>query len=436
MPEKATGRVAYINARLLDPATNTDTMGGVLTVRETIAAMGPDVVRGAVPADAKIIDCQGACLAPGLVDMRVSLGEPGEDHKESLRSAGAAAVAGGVTSMVCLPNTSPPIDDEASVEFVARRARLVGLAKVYPYGAATQGCEGRVISEMALLSDAGAVGFTDGIHPIADAQVMRRALGYAATFGHLILQHPEERQLSGGVMNAGTLATRMGLSGIPREAEVIMLDRDMRLVKMTGGRYHAAHITCADSIEVIRRAKEQGLDVTCDTAPFYFALNELAVTDYRTFAKLNPPLRSEEDRQAIIQAIKDGVIDVIASDHTPQDQDTKRLPFNQASFGAIGLETLLPVALNLYHTGYLSLLEVLRPLTVGPARRLGLPGGTLAVGRPADLIVFHPDRAWKIDAARLRSKSKNTPFDGRPVQGRVLRTVIDGRTVYEHGGPA
>lgn len=433
MPDKAVGRVAYINARLLDPATGTDCTGGVLTVREQIAAMGPDVVRGNVPADAKIIDCGGLCLAPGLVDMRVSLGEPGEDHKESLRSAGEAAVAGGITSMVCLPNTSPPIDDEATVEFVARRARLIGLAKVYPYGAATHGCAGKVIAEMGLLAKAGAVAFTDGTEPLRDPQVMRRALSYGATFGFLITQHPEEKALTGGVMNGGDLATRMGLSGIPREAETIMLERDMRLVKMTGGRYHAAHLTCADSIEVIRRAKEQGLDVTCDTAPFYFALNELAVSDYRTFAKLNPPLRSEDDRRAVVQALKDGIIDVIASDHLPQDQDTKRQPFNQASFGAIGLETLLPVSLDLYHNGHLSLLEVLRPLTVTPARRLGLPGGTLAVGRPADLILFDPDRAWKVEAAKLRSKSKNTPFDGRPVQGRVLRTVIDGRTVFEHG---
>ncbi|WP_404379984.1 dihydroorotase [Caenispirillum salinarum] len=434
MPQKATGRVAYVNARLLDPATNTDTIGGVLTVRETIAAMGPDVVRGAVPADARIVDCQGACLAPGLVDMRVSLGEPGEDHKESLRSAGEAAVAGGVTSMVCLPNTSPPIDSEATVEFVARRARLIGLAKVYPYGAATQGCEGKVISEMGLLSNAGAVAFTDGILPIADPQVMRRALAYGATFGLLVCQHAEERALSGGVMNGGDHATRLGLSGIPREAEVIMLERDMRLVKMTGGRYHAAHLTCAESLDVIRRAKDAGLDVTCDTAPFYFALNEMAVSDYRTFAKLNPPLRGEDDRRAVIQALKDGVIDCIASDHLPQDQDTKRLPFNQASFGAIGLETLLPISLELYHNGHLSLLQVLRALTVAPARRLGLPGGTLAPGAPADFFLFDPDRAWKVTAERLKSKSKNTPFDGRPVQGRVLATVIDGRTVFEHHG--
>jgi dihydroorotase len=434
MRQKAFGKVAYVNARLLDPATGTDAPGGLLTEGEKIVAAGPDVRRGAVPADAKVVDCKGACLAPGLVDMRVSLGEPGEDHKESLRSAGEAAVAGGVTSMVCLPNTNPPIDDEATVEFVARRARLIGLAKVYPYGAATQGCEGKVISEMGLLSNAGAVAFTDGLKPLADPQIMRRALSYGATFGLLVCQHPEEKALSGGVMNGGDLATRLGLSGVPREAEIIMLERDMRLVKMTGGRYHAAHLTCAESIDVIRRAKDQGLDVTCDTAPFYFALNEMAVSDYRTFAKLNPPLRGEDDRRAVVQGLKDGVIDCIASDHLPQDQDTKRQPFNQASYGAIGLETLLPISLELYHNGYLSLLDVLRPLTVAPAKRLGLPGGTLAAGAPADFFLFDPDRAWKVTAERLRSKSKNTPFDGRPVQGRVLTTVIDGRTVFEHHG--
>ncbi len=432
MLQKAFGRVAYVNARVLDPATGTDTTGGLLIEGEKIAAVGAEVRRGAVPSDAKVIDCAGACLAPGLVDMRVSLAEPGEDHKESLRTAGEAAVAGGVTSMVCLPNTNPVIDDEATVEFVARRARKIGLAKVYPYGAATQNCAGEVIAEMGLLSAAGAVAFTDGVHPIADAQIMRRALSYAGSFGLLVVNHPEERALTGGVMNAGELATRLGLSGIPREAEVIMLERDMRLVAMTGGRYHASHITCAESVEVIRRAKDKGLDVTCDTAPFYFALNELAVSDYRTFAKLNPPLRAESDRQAVVQALKGGVIDCIASDHLPQDQDTKRLPFNQASFGGIGLETLLPVSLDLFHNGHLSLLEVLRLLTVGPADRLGLTAGRLAVGAPADFFLFDPGRAWKVVAGNLRSKSKNTPFDGRPVQGRVLRTVIDGRTVFEH----
>lgn len=434
MLQKAFGRVAYVNARVLDPATGLDAPGGLLVEGERIAAVGPDVRRGAVPTDAKLVDCGGACLAPGLVDMRVSLGEPGEDHKESLRSAGDAAVAGGITSMVCLPNTNPVIDDEATVEFVARRARKIGLAKVYPYGAATHGCEGRTIAEMGLLSAAGAVAFTDGVHPIADPQILRRALSYAATFGLLVVNHPEEKALTGGVMNSGELATRLGLSGIPREAEVIMLERDMRLVAMTGGRYHATHVTCAESVEVIRRAKDKGLDVTCDTAPFYFALNELAVSDYRTFAKLNPPLRHEDDRQAVVRALKEGVIDCIASDHLPQDQDTKRLPFNQASFGAIGLETLLPISLELYHNGHLSLLEVLRALTVRPAARLGLTAGRLEVGAPADFFLFEPDRAWKVVAANLRSKSKNTPFDGRPVQGRVLRTVIDGRTVFEHHG--
>lgn len=434
MPQKAFGRVAYVNARVLDPATATDTTGGLLVEGERIAAVGAEVRRGAVPSDAKLIDCQGACLAPGLVDMRVSLAEPGEDHKESLRTAGEAAVAGGVTSMVCLPNTNPVIDDEATVEFVARRARKIGLAKVYPYGAATQNCDGQVIAEMGLLAAAGAVAFTDGVYPISDPQIMRRALSYAATFGLLVVNHPEERALAGGVMNGGELATRLGLSGIPREAEVIMLERDMRLVAMTGGRYHATHVTCAESIDVIRRAKDKGLDVTCDTAPFYFALNELAVSDYRTFAKLNPPLRNEDDRQAVVRALKDGTIDCIASDHQPQDQDTKRLPFHQASFGAIGLETLLPISLDLYHNGHMSLLDVLRALTVRPAARLGLQAGRLAVGAPADFFLFEPERAWKVVAANLRSKSKNTPFDGRPVQGRVLRTVIDGRTVFEHHG--
>jgi dihydroorotase len=260
---------------------------------------------------------------------------------------------------------------------------------------------------------------------------MRRALQYSATFGLLIVQHPEEPTLAGGVMNAGEIATRMGLSGIPREAEIIMLERDMRLVAMTGGRYHAAHISTADSVAIIAKAKKAGLKVTCDTAPFYFALNELAVGDYRTFAKLSPPLRNEEDRAAIVEGLQSGIIDAIASDHAPQDSDSKRLPFPQAAFGGSGLETLLAVSLSLYHNGEMKLLDVMHRLTVASAQILGLDAGRLAKGKKADLVIFDPDRGWKVIADNFRSKSKNSPFDRRPVQGLVLRTVVDGRLVFD-----
>ena len=434
-PGRAGGRVAYLGARLLDPASGLDTTGGVLTEGEAIADLGPGLSAEAVPDDAIVVDCAGHCLAPGLVDMRVQLREPGEEHKETLLSAGRAATAGGVTSMVCLPNTDPVIDDMSVVEFVARRARQVGLAKVYPYGAVTKGLEGAELAELGMLAEAGAVAFTDGIRAVAEAQVMRRALSYAATFALLIVQHPEEPSLTAdGVMNEGETATRLGLIGMPPAAETIIVERDIRLVELTGGRLHVAHVSCAEAIEAVRQAKAQGLGVTCDTAPPYFALNETAVGDYRTFAKLSPPLRSETDRQAVVEGLKDGTIDAIASDHAPQDEDAKRLPFTQAAFGGVGLETLLAVSLELHHNGHMTLDRVLALLTAAPAQLLGLDAGRLSKGGAADFFVFDPERAWKVDADSLLSKSKNSPFNGRPVQGRVLRTVVDGRAVFVADG--
>lgn len=431
MSDRQPGSVLYRGARLLDPATKLDGQGWLLTEGEEIADFGlgspPETAAGTT-----IVDCDGHCLAPGLVDMRVQLREPGEEHKESLKSAGEAAVAGGVTSMVCLPNTAPVIDDVATVEFVARRARQNVLAKVYPYAAATKGLAGKELAEMGMLSQAGALAFTDGTKAIRNAQVMRRAMAYASTFDLLIVQHPEEPSLAeGGVMNAGELATRLGLPGIPRLAEAIMLERDMRLVEMTGCRYHAAHVSTVEGIEVLRLAKARGLPVTCDTAPPYFALNELSVSEYRTFAKLSPPLRREEDRQAVVAALKEGLITAIASDHAPQDQDSKRRPFGLAEFGGVGLETLLAISLDLYHNSHMDLLDVLALLTCKPADLLKLKAGRLAKGAPADLMLFDPDRGWKVVPSRFKSKSKNSPFDGRGVQGLVLRTMVDGRTVFK-----
>ncbi|MEK9671993.1 MAG: dihydroorotase [Rhodospirillaceae bacterium] len=435
--DKPLGRIAYVNARLLDPASGTDApaskAGGVLTDGEAIADWGPDIFKGGEPKDATIIDCGGACIGPGLVDIRAHLGEPGAEQKETLATAGRAATAGGVTTLVCLPDTDPAIDDMSVVEFVARRARQLGLTKVYPYGAVTKGLKGKELAELGLLRGSGAIAFTDGVNSVADPQVLRQALSYAATFGLLICQRPEEPALAdGGAMNLGENATRLGLSGIPREAEIIMVERDIRLAAMTGGRLHFANVSTSDSIEAIRAAKDRGLAITCDTAPPYFALNEMAIGDYRTFAKLSPPLRDEADRQAIVRAIADGVIDCIASDHRPQDEEEKRLPFAQAATGGIGLETLLPVMLELYHNNHLHLLQALALISQKPADLMGLKAGRLATGASADLVVFDPDRSWKVDADKLNSKSKNSPFDGRPVQGLVLRTVIDGRTVHEH----
>ncbi|MDA0239270.1 MAG: dihydroorotase [Proteobacteria bacterium] len=431
MPDDTVGQTAFINARLLDPATDLDTSGGLLTDGEEIADFGPQITADSVPDGITIVDCGGHCLAPGLVDIRVQIREPGEEHKGTLESAGRAGTAGGVTSIVCLPDTDPIIEDMSVVEFVARRARKIGLSKVYPYGAITKGFGGKELTELGILAEAGAVAFTDSNKAVADATVMRRVLSYAATFDLLIVQHPEEPSLAAGAaMNEGEVATRLGLPGVPTAAETILIERDLRLLELSGGKLHFAHISTGDAVDVIRKAKARGLNVTCDTAAPYFSLNETSVGEYRTFAKLSPPLRSEADREAIVEGIVDGTIDAICSDHLPHDEDSKRLPFAQAAFGGVGLETLLPVSLELYHNGFLSLNQLLAKITVRPAELMGLPAGRLKKGAAADLTLFDLTQGWKIRADELSSKAKNSPFDGRLVQGVVLRTVIDGRTVY------
>ncbi|MBT4770426.1 MAG: dihydroorotase [Rhodospirillaceae bacterium] len=424
-------KIAYINARLIDPASGLDETGALLTDENLIVDFGPRLAADILPEDVMTIDCKGMCLTPGLVDMRAQLGEPGFEHKETISSGSQSAAAGGITSLACLPNTDPPIDSVALVGFIERRAREAAMVNIYPYAAITQGMRGDEITEMGLLSAAGAIAFTDGLKAVGNPKVMSRALSYAKSFDLLLVQHPEDPTLAeGGVMNSGEISTRLGLGGISNVAEVILLERDIRLLEMTGGRYHAGHISTALSVNVIRRAKERGLNITCDTAPFYFALNELAVGDYRTFARLSPPLRSEADRQAIVEGLKDGIIDAIASDHTPHDEDSKRQPFAQASPGAVGFETLLAVSLELYHNKAMSLPDLLKTLTASPAEILGLNAGHLKSGAPADIIIFDPDAPWQVKADDFISKSKNSPFDERPVQGRVARTVVGGVPVY------
>ena len=377
-------RLLIRRARLLDPASGLDAPGDLLVEGERIAAVGGDL--SAAARDAETVMAEGLCLAPGLVDMRVQLREPGAEHMELIESGGRAAAAGGVTTMVALPNTDPPVDDVSVVEFLARRAREVKLAKVHTYAAATKGLKGRELTEMGLLAANGALGFTDGVKAVADALVMRRVLAYARSFDLLVLQHPEEPSLArAGEVNEGEIATRLGLAGITPIAELIMVERDLRLVEITGARYHAAHVSTAAAIEAIRRAKAQGLPVTCDTAPPYFVLNETAIGDYRTFAKLSPPLRSERDRRAVIEGLRDGTIDAIASDHAPWDQDSKRLPFSSAAYGIVGLETLLPLSLELYHNRHLDLLDVdaaaVREPGADPAPA-GRASGRRCAGRP------------------------------------------------------
>ena len=430
-PKQPTRPTAFVNARLIDPASGHDGPGGLLTREGVIADCGPAIKRDAVGRDFEIVDCGGKCLAPGLVDMRVQLREPGEEHKETIATASAAAAAGGVTSMVCLPNTDPVIDDVAGVEFIARRARETRLSKIYCYGAATKNLAGKDLVEIGLLSESGALAFTDGLAAVRDARVMLRALSYARCFGALIIQHPEEPRLAeDGQMNEGELATRLGLAGISPVAEVMMIERDLHLVRAAGARYHVAHVSTAAAVDTIRKAKQEGLRITCDTAPPYFSLNEAEIGDYRTFAKLSPPLRGEADRRAVAAGLADGVIDCIASDHAPHDVDCKRVPFAQAEAGVIGLETLLPIALEPYHKGAMTLLAALRCLTSRPADILGLPQGRLAKGAPADMVLLDTDRPYRIDVSKFRSKSKNSPYDGRPVQGLVLKTFVDGRAVY------
>ena len=421
----------FTDVRLLDPASGLDAEGELLVEDGRIAALGPRVER---PDGAEIVSGDGACLAPGLVDMRVQFGEPGAEHKERLASGVRAAAAGGVTSVAVLPSTRPPIDDPAMLEFVARRARKLKAVKVYPYAALTKGLEGRELAELALLREAGAVAFTDAGRAVADARVMQRALAYASALDLLVVQHPEEPSLAAdGIVNDGAIAVRLGLRGIPAMAEVIMVERDLHLVRAAGARYHVAHISTRAAIEAVRRAKAEGLRVTCETTPHHLALNELEVEGYRTFAKVSPPLRAEDDREAVVEGLVDGTIDVIASDHCPQDQDSKRLPMAQAEFGVVGVETMLPVSLRLVHEGRMNLLDLLRKMTIAPAALLGLDAGRLAPGAPADLTLLDPERPWKITEAGLSSLAKNTAFEGRLVQGRVLLTMVDGRVVHRFG---
>jgi len=421
----------FYQARLIDPATGRDEKGGLLVQSGKIVDLGSHINVDHAPEGAEIFDCKGLILMPGLIDMRVQLGEPGEEHREDFTSGSKAALAGGITSMVILPNTKPVIDDVATVEFVTRRASETNLAKIYCFGAATKGLLGRDMAEFGLLAEAGARGFTDGHLPIADAALMRRILAYAKTFDLLLLQHPEEPSLAkGGVMNGGELATRLGLPSIPACAEAMMIERDLHLVRLTGGRYHASRVSTADAITALRRAKKEGLNVTSDTSPAYFALNENEIGDYRTFARLSPPLRGEEDRMAIVEGLADGTIDVIVSDHTPLDQESKRLPFAQAEPGIVGLETLLPLTLELFHRGKIPLLPLLKTLTAHPSRLLKLSQGTLEKGKPADLLILDIEQPWVIDTSQFFSKSKNSPYDQRPVQGRVIQTFVEGRRLY------
>jgi dihydroorotase len=425
--------ILLANGRIVDPSRDLDILGDVLIVDGVVREAKRGIGAAGVPEGTDVIDCRGKLIAPGLIDMRAFVGEPGAASRETLASASQAAAAGGVTTIICQPDTTPAIDDPATVDFVLRRARDTAIVHVHPMAAITKGLEGREMTEIGLLKAAGAVAFSDGAKSITNAQVMRRALTYAGDFDALIVHHTEDPDLIGdGVMNEGELAARLGLLGIPKAAETVMLERDVRLAALTGGRYHAASVTCADSLDVLRRAKDAGLRVSASASINHITLNENDIGPYRTFLKVAPPLRAEDDRKALIDALTSGLVDVVMSDHNPQDVETKRLPFAEAEAGAIGIETMLIAGLRLVHNDEISLLTLLRAMSTRPAELLGLPGGSLRSGAPADVIVVDTDVPWVLDPNDLKSKCKNTPFDEARMQGRVVRTIVSGRTVYEY----
>jgi dihydroorotase len=415
----------FQNARLIDPEAGTDALGS-LTVKEGLI-LARD---GAAPKGAKVIDCGGKCLAPGIVDLGVKIGEPGERHRESFGSAGQAAAAGGVTTIIARPDTSPAIDTPEVLEFVTRRAAEAPV-RIRHMAALTKGREGREMTEIGFLRDAGAIAFTDVFKVSTEAKAITRAMAYARSLGALVVGHPQDPGLSAGTSaTSGKFASLRGIPSVSPMAERMGLERDLALVEMTGVRYHADQITTAKALPALARAKAEGLDVTAGTSIHHLTLNEFDVGDYRTFFKFTPPLRSEQDRLAMVAAVADGSIDIISSMHTPADEESKRLPFEEAAPGAVALETFLPAAMRLYHAGHLSLPALFRAMSLNPAIRLGLPQGRLTVDAPADLVLFDPDAPFLMDRFKLRSKSKNTPFDGARMEGKVLATYVAGTQVF------
>ncbi|MEP5761946.1 MAG: dihydroorotase [Litoreibacter sp.] len=414
--------ILFTNARLIDPVSGIETLGELRIVDGKIATSGTAET---------VIDCRGKCLAPGIIDIGVKICEPGERHKESFRTAGLAAAAGGVTTMVTRPDTIPNVDTPEILTFATLRGAAMSKVRIAPMATLTKERVGREMVEMGFLLDAGAVGFTDGDQVVSDTKVLLRAMTYAKSLDALVMGHPQEPTLSKGAsVTSGKFASLRGLAAVSPMAERMGLERDLALVEMSGVRYHADQVTTATSLPALIRAKEAGLDVTAGVSIHHLTLNRLDVGDYRTFFKVKPPLRSEEDRLAMIDAVADGVIDVVCSMHSPQDEESKRLPFEEAASGAVALETLLPAAMRLVHAGAIELPILWRALSLNPARRLGLEGGTLEVGAPADLVLFDPDAPFVMDRLSLKSKSKNTPFDGQRMEGRVLRTFVGGEEIY------
>ncbi len=419
------------HARIIDPSQGMDETGSVIIIDGKIAAVGEKAARMGAPGNVAVEDCTGRIIMPGLVDACVHIGEPGAEHRETIASASRAAAKGGITTLIMMPDTDPVIDDVALVDFVQRAARDEAIVRVHPAAALTKGLNGEQMTEFGLLLEAGAVMLTDGRRTVANSQVLRSAMTYARDFGAVVACETRDRHLgAGGVMNEGLFASWLGLPGIPREAELIPLERDLRLAALTGARYHAMKLSVLDSADAIRAAKARDLAVTAGISINHLTLNETDVGQYRTFFRLSPPLRTEDDRRAMVAALADGTLDIIVSSHDPQDVDTKRLPFEDAENGAIGLETMLAAALRLYHSGDVSLGRLVDAMSTRPARIFGLDAGSLRVGARADLAVVDPEYPWVLSKDDIVSKSKNSAFEGARFSGKVLQTMVAGVTVY------
>ena len=423
--------LAFQNARLVDPESGYDGPGALVVADEAIADISKGKDFSALSGDVQVIDCCGGMLAPGLIDLRVKTGEPGAETRETLRSAAQAAAAGGVTSFVVQPDTDPAVDDPSVVDFILRRARDIDTARILCAGAATRRLKGEQIAEIGLMREAGCVYVTDVDHPVVDSRVLRRVMAYAKTFDMAVAHRPVDPWLTqGAAATEGEFAGRLGLPSGPVMAERIGLERDLSLAELTGAHLLVDQITSAGALEALARARARGVKVTATASINHLSFNELDIGDYRTFAKLVPPLRAEDDRQALIEALASGLVDIVVSAHTPAPAEDKRLPFDEAAPGGVGLETLLPALLAFHHDGRVPLIDLIRAVTLAPARFLGLSSGRLAPGAPADLVLCDLGAPVIIDADRLASKSKNSPFDGRRLQGQVLRTVVAGKTVY------
>ncbi|MBI1275104.1 amidohydrolase family protein [bacterium] len=432
---KPTGKqaktLAFINARLVDPESGRDETGGLIAQDGLITDLGPHIKKGATPEGAEVIDCGGHVLAPGLVDIQVHFREPGQEHKETIESGSRSAVAGGITMVVCQPNTKPTIQDATVVEFIKSRARETSYNHIRMYGSMTEGLKGEQLADLSGMAKAGVVGFTDDGLPLGNSLLMRRVMEYAKDLGLVVAQHAEDLSLTNkGCINEGYVSAQLGVGGIPNASEAVCVERDILLNALVGGHYHVLHVSTREALDAVRRAKAKGQHVTCEVSPHHFTLDESAVLEHGTLAKMNPPLRSKEDVAALLEGLKDGTVDAIATDHAPHDPDSKALPLPSATFGIVGVETMLPISLELYHNKLLSLRDLLAKMTNQAADIIKQKTGRLAKGYPADLVVIDLDTPWTIDHTKFSSTSTNTPFHGRKVKGRAIHTVVAGEVVY------